>query len=391
MCYSAEVWEDYRLFVREFGAVLSIKDFFRLVFDRQKGPQRPIIPKGMELAFLNPATPEEQEIHDLIEAFHQDEAKRLEAELFKQKTRLTNAERTLESKETKKALNDQRIATDKISNLRRKLSDLKRTEPKDRDNRIFPGSYAPVMISEGGQRVIKPMRYQCRPAGKPAFYDRKYPGTYNARRDNLQGFWKGQFGHTHGLIVVNAFSVAWTAMLYRSGRRRQEPGERRRGPIGLVQDLWFGVELNPTWRGVDLKVFAYQPSLIGLSLLNVAFAWAQWEQQGSLTPQMIAYQVFWWLYMTTHYYYEQGVLSMWDVIAEKFGFMLLWGDLVLVPFFYCIGGWWLLDDPRGPIGWPALVGLVGLHLLGLWIFRGANAQKDRFKRDPNTRIWGRPA
>ena len=205
MCYSAEVWEDYRLFVREFGAVLSIKDFFRLVFDRQKGPQRPIIPKGMELAFLNPATPEEQEVHDLIEAFHQDEAKRLEAELFKQKTRLTNAERTLESKETKKALNDQRIATDKISNLRRKLSDLKRTEPKDRDNRIFPGSYAPVMISEGGQRVIKPMRYQCRPAGKPAFYDRKYPGTYNARRDNLEGFWKSQFGHTHGLMVVTTF------------------------------------------------------------------------------------------------------------------------------------------------------------------------------------------
>ena len=54
-------------------------------------------------------------------------------------------------------------------------------------------------------RVIKPMRYGCRPAGKPAFYDVKYPGTYNARRDNLQGFWKNQFGHTHGLIVVNAF------------------------------------------------------------------------------------------------------------------------------------------------------------------------------------------
>jgi hypothetical protein len=49
------------------------------------------------------------------------------------------------------------------------------------------------------------MRYQCRPAGKPAFYDVKYPGTYNARRDNLGGFWKGLFGHTHGLIVVNAF------------------------------------------------------------------------------------------------------------------------------------------------------------------------------------------
>lgn len=49
------------------------------------------------------------------------------------------------------------------------------------------------------------MRYQCRPAGKSAFYDVKYPGTDNARRDNLEGFWKRQFGHTHGVMVVNAF------------------------------------------------------------------------------------------------------------------------------------------------------------------------------------------
>jgi putative SOS response-associated peptidase YedK len=61
------------------------------------------------------------------------------------------------------------------------------------------------MIWENGTRVVKPMRYQCRPAGKPAFYDRQYPGTYNARRDNLEKFWKGQFGFSHGIMVVNAF------------------------------------------------------------------------------------------------------------------------------------------------------------------------------------------
>lgn len=43
------------------------------------------------------------------------------------------------------------------------------------------------------------------PAGKPAMYDRKYPGTYIARRDNLEGFWKGLFGHTHGILAINAF------------------------------------------------------------------------------------------------------------------------------------------------------------------------------------------
>lgn len=111
----------------------------------------------------------------------------------------------LQTKPTKKAQDDQRIATDKVKQLVGRHADLKRTELRDRDSRIFPGWYVPVMVWEDGKRVIKPMRYGCRPAGKPTFYDVKYPGTYNARRDNLQGFWKNQFGHTHGLIVVNAF------------------------------------------------------------------------------------------------------------------------------------------------------------------------------------------
>jgi putative SOS response-associated peptidase YedK len=33
----------------------------------------------------------------------------------------------------------------------------------------------------------------------------KYPGTYNARRDSLEGFWKPLFGYSHGILVVNAF------------------------------------------------------------------------------------------------------------------------------------------------------------------------------------------
>jgi len=85
-----------------------------------------------------------------------------------------------------------------------RLADLNRTEPKDRDARIFPGIYAPVMVWEDGKRS-QADAISVPPAGKPAFYDAKFPGTYNARRDNLQGFWKAQFGHAHGVILVNAF------------------------------------------------------------------------------------------------------------------------------------------------------------------------------------------
>lgn len=183
--------------------------------------------------------------------------------------------------------------------------------------------------------------------------------------------------------AANVFAVAWSILLYVRGRERGAPPSGE----GLIKDFWMGVELNPTWRGVDLKVWAYQPSLIGLGLLVAAFGYAQYEQLGHLTPQMVLYQAFWWLYLATHYRDEPGVLSMYDVIAEKFGFMLVWGDLVLVPFFYCTAGWYLLAQPE-PMSTPALVALAALFSLGLWIFRGANKQKHTFKVNPSAPIWG---
>ncbi len=204
MCYSAQIQADYRKFVRMFGATMSIKEFARLFFERTEGSKAKI-PKAMEDAFSEPQSDAEREVKALIDRFNADQVTKLEQDLFKQRARLAGAERSLQTKVTKAAAESQRIATDKIAWTRGKLDDIQRTEPKARDSRIFPGHYAPVMVMENGQRVVKPMRYQCRIAGKPASYDFKYPGTYNARRDNLEGFWKPLFGHSHGILVVNAF------------------------------------------------------------------------------------------------------------------------------------------------------------------------------------------
>lgn len=203
MCYSAQVQADYKKYVTMFGASMGIREFYE-VFYRRGLDAKIKIPKAVEAAFANPETDDERAIKALIDEYNAKQAAKFEEELFKQRKRLADAERVLQGKPTKKAQEDQRIASDKIRHLMGRHADLKRTELLDRDSRIFPGSYVPVMIWEDGKRVIKPMRYGCRPAGKPAFYDVKYPGTYNARRDNLQGFWKGQFGHTHGLRCTAA-------------------------------------------------------------------------------------------------------------------------------------------------------------------------------------------
>jgi putative SOS response-associated peptidase YedK len=204
MCYSAQIWADYKKFTRAFGAEMDISTFTDLFWSRLEDDKIKI-PKAMEDPFSAPSGEQETRIQDLIQQFKAKQASKFEQELFKQRKRLADAERTLLVKTTKAATEAKRISTTKIDWALTKLSDLRRTDPKGSDSRIYPGYFSPVMVMENGKRVIKPMRYQCRPAGKPAFYDTKYPGTYNARRDNLEGFWKGQYGHTHGIMVVNAF------------------------------------------------------------------------------------------------------------------------------------------------------------------------------------------
>lgn len=180
-------------------------------------------------------------------------------------------------------------------------------------------------------------------------------------------------------IAANVFSFVFSALLYVRGPEKDK---------GLVKGFWLGTELNPNWWGVDLKVFSYRPSLYGLALFNIAFAFAQYERYGTITLQMWLYQGMTLFYLLSSFQFEHGMLSMFDVIEERFGYMLVWGDYALVPFFYCIPGYFLVEQPQS-IPLPLAIGLVALFGFGFWMFRGANSQKNRFKANPEAPIWGR--
>jgi putative SOS response-associated peptidase YedK len=223
MCYSAQVVQVVRKLHRELGIRLDYEEAFRLFMRRLDDPGI-AISRGFEANFDDPATDLERRIKAAIDEYRSRTATKVEQDLFSQKTRLVNAERSLREKETKKAREDVRIATSKIEALTTKLSDLRRGETTDSDNRIFPMVHAGVIVKQGGQNVLTPMRYFCRPAGKPAFYDKKFPGLYNARRDNLEKFWGEQFGHHHALMVVEAFfeNVQLHAMEHRELKAGEE-------------------------------------------------------------------------------------------------------------------------------------------------------------------------
>lgn len=184
------------------------------------------IPRAMEASFLEkPKSVVELRIAKNIRDFQKLELKKFSADLIKQEKRLIDAEKTLLTKTTKKALEDQRIATEKISTYQWKIGQIESGEIAESDSRIYPFMYAPLVMVNEGELVVQPFRYHMRPRGEHPGFDRRIPGHYNARRDSLpeKKWWKAVFGRNHGIMEIKAFFE--NVPLHRFEHRELRDGE----------------------------------------------------------------------------------------------------------------------------------------------------------------------
>ncbi len=204
MCYSALVKQGLAELERRFLARID-RAAFRELFNRRLSGANIKVAKALEEDFGASGSYPDAEIAADIAAYRSRQAAHWEQELFKQRARRAKAQRANRTRPTKKSQEDERIAGRKVDSLMQRLADLRRREPHEEDARVFPMYYAPVVCISAGERIIRPMRYTCRLASKPASYDARFPGTYNARRDHLSGFWAEAFGTHHAIMVVSSF------------------------------------------------------------------------------------------------------------------------------------------------------------------------------------------
>jgi putative SOS response-associated peptidase YedK len=228
MCYSAMVEQQFKVFQRWKNSRLE-SGMFEDLFRRRVEDDSIKIARALEANYANPGTDQDRRIAQYIKEYYTRKTAEWQADLFRQKKRLADAERSLQHKQTKKALNDQRIAGNKIERYLARLADAERTALKAEDSRIFPFWYVPVLVMENGEHVIKPMRYHCRMHGKPASWDQRYPGLYNARRDNLDGYWKGVFGKQHAIVLVSSFFE--NVALHDFQHRKLKKGEKEKNLV----------------------------------------------------------------------------------------------------------------------------------------------------------------
>lgn len=204
MCYSAKVVQSLKEYLRIAGASPDFPQIEEILRERLTN-QAIRIPRGFERNFDSPQSAQEERIRELLDQYRKTAITKFEQEVFAQKKRLADAQRKLAVQATKTAQNDERIATNKIEMAIGKLSLLTGTHSHDGDDRIFPMSYAPIVVESEGRRLVRLARYHLRQPGKPASIDRQFPGLYNARRDNIEKFWRREFGRTHALMLVTSF------------------------------------------------------------------------------------------------------------------------------------------------------------------------------------------
>jgi Delta14-sterol reductase len=191
-------------------------------------------------------------------------------------------------------------------------------------------------------------------------------------------------------------------------------------------DFWMGRELNPRVRlslppagtatcpllpkfvragaaqisrkissDLDLKEFCeLYPGMMAWALLNLSFAFRQARDhpgQGlfglGISNAMLLVNAFELWYIVDALLNEDAILTTMDITTDGFGFMLCFGDLAWVPFTFATQARFLAEaagafEEQELSAW-ALAGVLAVQFCGYAVFRGANGQKNAFRRDPS--------
>ncbi|TFK09772.1 biogenesis of lysosome-related organelles complex 1 subunit 5 [Platysternon megacephalum] len=187
-------------------------------------------------------------------------------------------------------------------------------------------------------------------------------------------------------VSAAIFSVLLSIYLYARSLKAPKEELSPGGNSGnFVYDLFIGRELNPRIGNFDLKYFCeMRPGLIGWVVINLAMLLAEMKVQDRNVPSlsMILVNSFQLLYVVDALWNEEAILTTMDITHDGFGFMLAFGDLVWIPFVYSLQAFYLVNHPN-EISWPIASAIIILNIVGYYIFRGANSQKNAFRRNPN--------
>ena len=219
------VYQNLSFLEKYFDATVHLGDFENLFARRARG-EAIRLSNTIENSFLDGNQSIHERIRRSIREWKAIEAKKIELDLNFQNLRLENAIRRLEKRLTVTAQKERDTADRQIRRLLMRRDGLTKEPTPIVQGRIFPFDYTPVLIEREGMRILTPMRYHLRPPDMREDFDRKYPGCYNARKDQLTGFWQREFGKKHAALLISSFYENVRLHVYEKRELRPEENEQ---------------------------------------------------------------------------------------------------------------------------------------------------------------------
>uniref|UniRef100_A0A183KJP8 Lamin b receptor n=1 Tax=Schistosoma curassoni TaxID=6186 RepID=A0A183KJP8_9TREM len=161
----------------------------------------------------------------------------------------------------------------------------------------------------------------------------------------------------------------------------------------IFLDFWCGRHVRPQWFGIDWKMTITRSGLMALPLIDLTYIFRQYEQYERISPALAAHALMHALWVLDFFIFEHTFSFTYEAQSVTFGSCFIISRLVALPFVYSITSSYLSSRPdvgrqltssskHSCNAWIMGIAIV-LFLLGLWIYRRSNNQKDRFRRDPH--------
>ena len=197
------------------------------------------------------------------------------------------------------------------------------------------------------------------------------------------------------ILIANVFGILLATFSYLKAHLCPTHAEDRCFSGSRFYDFFMGVEMNPRIGAFDFKLFFNgRPGIVAWTLIDLSFAAKQQAELGHVTNSMLLLNVLHAIYVVDYFINEAWYLRTIDIAHDHFGFYLAWGDTVWLPAMYTLQSCYLAHNPL-TLPWWGFIGILSLGLVGYFIFRATNSQKDYFrsemKRQGCCQIWGKPA
>ena len=191
------------------------------------------------------------------------------------------------------------------------------------------------------------------------------------------------------LVTCNIFGLFFVLYLYFRDKNEYFEMEKDKDSSALFK-FYRGLKFHPRIFGVDIKQLTNcRFGMIIWQIIILIFGFYSHYTYGFNTAILVTI-ILQTIYIGKFFFWETGYFNTLDITLDRAGYYICWGCLVFIPSFYTLSTYFLANNPSN-LSTKACLGIFALGLVAILLNYLVDYQKEKFKANNDTNIWGKKA